>query len=209
MSWRIRSGPHPVLQKDNAWAWEIERNGEARRVLVGVTTRAMELSVDVLPEETAQARRTQGRNAVENILDREDPPGRITLGSMTSDRDVLRAQLTELNLRSRWYSSQLWYVSFAYIGVTGVAISTAAGTDPSLLQEFLWFCSGFGVMVTLHMVGVIRGERRAVQKLIEVEELLELEHAWLPQLTRDQSVLSLALVVPFASIGYLVIGFFA
>jgi hypothetical protein len=87
MPWTIRDGPRPGPWEGKdavGWRWEIERNGETRRMLVEVSGTAMGSANERLPGETVAAKETEGRSAVESILDREDPPGRISLG--TRDR---------------------------------------------------------------------------------------------------------------------------
>ena len=38
------------------------------------------------------------------------------------DKDIWIALYTQLNERSRWYTSQLWYISLAYIAVIGLGL---------------------------------------------------------------------------------------
>lgn len=86
----------------------------------------------------------------------------------------LRVQLTELNNRSRWYSSQLWQLPFAYLGVTGLLFGGVAGGG---LFEWLILCLVVflsGPFVIEHMANIADGERRAVKNLIAVEEKLGL-----------------------------------
>jgi hypothetical protein len=60
------------------WRWEIEKGEDNRRLLVEVSTQAMGVDPATLPEEVRLAKATQGQRAVESVLDREDPPGRIS-----------------------------------------------------------------------------------------------------------------------------------
>ena len=53
------------------------------------------------------------------------------------DPESLRAQLTELNIRSRTYTTQIWQVPFAYLGILSIAVVQAAGKLPSLLLALL------------------------------------------------------------------------
>ncbi|AUM14703.1 hypothetical protein [Ketobacter alkanivorans] len=87
-------------------------------------------------------------------------------------RQSLRVQLTELNNRSRWYSSQLWQLPFAYLGVTGLLFGGVAGGE---LFEWLILCLVVflsGPFVIEHMSNIADGERRAVKNLIAVEDKL-------------------------------------
>lgn len=82
VAWVIRDGPEPGSWEGvdaRSWRWEIERNAETRRLLVEVTGQA-ELTNS--REEIRRAVETQGRSEVEGVLDRDDPPGRITLTSV-------------------------------------------------------------------------------------------------------------------------------
>ena len=83
--------------------------------------------------------------------------------------DAKIAQFTELNNRGRWYSSQLWQVPFAYLGITAVAVAQAAEKSPRFLPLALFGCAVFGVCVLVHFRGMMDGEKRAVEDLIKVE----------------------------------------
>jgi hypothetical protein len=60
---------------DFVWSWPIERRGEARTVSVGLASGSAELVAD----ESRHAVDTLGRSAVTAVLDRDDPPRRITI----------------------------------------------------------------------------------------------------------------------------------
>jgi hypothetical protein len=94
---------------------------------------------------------------------------------ISPDKDSLQRQLTELNIRARWYSSQLWQVPFAYLGLTGLAVSNAVGKSSSHLPLIFWTCAVFGVCVIVHMTGMRDGEHRAVLNIQEVEDALHLK----------------------------------
>ena len=68
---------------------------------------------------------------------------------------IYLAQLTELGLRTRWYSAQLWQIPFAYLGLTGIALGALAASatvsDLRLGVAFL-AATGFGLLVTVHVV---------------------------------------------------------
>lgn len=92
-----------------------------------------------------------------------------------SHRQALQLQFRELNTRSRWYSSQLWQIPFAYLGVTGIVLGRLAGESRCQLSLGL-LCSGiFGILVSVHIFGLMNGEKRAVTGLEEVESKLGLE----------------------------------
>jgi len=88
--------------------------------------------------------------------------------------ETLRVQLVELNNRSRWYSSQLWQLPFAFLGVTGLSIATFIDKKPLFLALALFICSIFGLCICIHLRGILDGEKRAVQDLQDIENLLKL-----------------------------------
>ena len=88
--------------------------------------------------------------------------------------ESLIAQLAELNSRSRWYSSQLWQVPFAYLGITGVVLAGLADKN-SILVLGLIAIGLFGICVSIHMYGMKDGEHRAVRNLQKIERELKLE----------------------------------
>jgi hypothetical protein len=86
MAWLLEpnSGPFPGPWEGKdavSWIWEIYRDGESRRVLIEVSGTAMAIADEYLPEETARARATSGRSEIEKILELDDPPNRISLGT--------------------------------------------------------------------------------------------------------------------------------
>jgi hypothetical protein len=84
MAWTIVGGPDEGSWEGKdvaAWRCEIDDGSSSRMLLVEVTGTAMEVDPESLPEEVRAARETQGRSAVENVLDRDDPPGRITFAT--------------------------------------------------------------------------------------------------------------------------------
>jgi len=94
---------------------------------------------------------------------------------LTPDQlDSLRVQLTELNNRARWYSSQLWQVPFAYLGVTGVLLSQMGCKSPTNWLLMSTAIAILGVFVIVHMNGIADGERRAVENLQAAEGALDI-----------------------------------
>jgi len=86
----------------------------------------------------------------------------------------LNVLLTEANNRSRWYSSQIWQLPFAYIGLTALVISQFAKASGVIPEYLLWavFSSAvFGLLVCEHMWSVWGGQERAIDLLIYLEEL--------------------------------------
>ena len=87
----------------------------------------------------------------------------------------LRTQFTELNNRSRWYSSNLWQIPFAYFAIFTIVLVQVMKEFPNYFPLVLLSTGFFGVFVIWHMVGVIDGEKRAVQNLKEIENQLNLK----------------------------------
>lgn len=87
MSWELRdtSGPYPAPWEGRdavGWVWELYgENDESRRILVEVSGTAMAVAPEYLPEETRLARETSGRSEVERVLELDDPPRRVSLGT--------------------------------------------------------------------------------------------------------------------------------
>lgn len=79
--------PHSEFgQRSDAigWRWEIERGEENRRLLVEISNQAIGINPSTLPDEVRLAKDTQGQSAVESVLGRDNPPGRISF--TTSER---------------------------------------------------------------------------------------------------------------------------
>ena len=96
----------------------------------------------------------------------------MTSNSPTNPETALLAQLTELNNRSRWYSSQLWQIPFAYLGLTVVMLAAlhdaCAGTRAiaSIASALI------GICVLFHTHKIKGGEKRAINNLRAVEVIL-------------------------------------
>ncbi|WP_153145319.1 hypothetical protein [Dechloromonas sp. H13] len=89
--------------------------------------------------------------------------------------DALKEQLKELNNRARWYSGQLWYIPYAYFGLTGIAISNVVVKQSVYIGGTLIACGILGLFVLWHMWLIKDGEKRAVENLLLVEIALGLE----------------------------------
>ncbi|OGW55626.1 MAG: hypothetical protein A2Y81_00365 [Nitrospirae bacterium RBG_13_43_8] len=91
-----------------------------------------------------------------------------------NELETWRTQLTELNNRSRWYSTQLWQLPFTYLAVTAIVIANLESQKTYIVG--LSFLAAFilGIFVSWHMKGILDGEKRAVKNLQKVEEKLGL-----------------------------------
>lgn len=94
-------------------------------------------------------------------------------------RESLRLQLTELNNRSRFYSTELWHVPFAYLGFTSIALAQIL-SEAKAHMYFGYVCLLFGVIgffVAVHMRRTRGLEQEAVRRLQGVERALGLPEA--------------------------------
>jgi hypothetical protein len=85
--------------------------------------------------------------------------------------EIWIARYEQLNERSRWYTSQLWYVPFAYIALVGIGIekvSALTGKTRGFGFAVLSLLS-FGTFV--HVLSVKYFERRAVRAMQKLETL--------------------------------------
>jgi len=81
MPWVIRGEPRtaPWEEKDTfGWQWEIVRGNEARIVTVRLTGQVRVETEQGRREEARWAIETNGRSAVESVLDQDDPPDTIS-----------------------------------------------------------------------------------------------------------------------------------
>lgn len=90
------------------------------------------------------------------------------------NEESLRVQLAELNNRSRWYSSELWQVPFAYLGLSGVVVAQVADKASKYLSLIFFASAVFGAFVIWHMSRLRSSEQRAIKHLQETEKALNL-----------------------------------
>lgn len=88
--------------------------------------------------------------------------------------ESLRAQLSELNIRSRAYTAQLWQIPFAYIGISVVVLDQVIAT-PEYFATALLLSGILGTAVLFHITAMLEGTKRAVANIRKVEGLLRLE----------------------------------
>lgn len=84
--------------------------------------------------------------------------------------DKWNVQYEQLNQRSRWYSSQLWYVPFAYVGLVGLGIEKIQRLPDPLDNLAYLMLSIFSVAVYIHVVSLKFYERRAVLGMQNMED---------------------------------------
>lgn len=115
-------------------------------------------------------------------------------------QSALRVQLVELNNRSRWYSSQLWQVPFAYIGIAGIVL--ASSNSEGIGWVLLGLCV-FGIFVVLHLKYIARAAEYAVRKLEKTEKSLNLEPT---VMSRPGTYKPLCLALVGAVVVFLILG---
>lgn len=75
--WSLHSGPEAINMENgadwSAWRWWVANAGEVRAVAVYVAAAAMACEIGDLDRGTAAARESEGRSAVEQMLDMPDP----------------------------------------------------------------------------------------------------------------------------------------
>lgn len=89
-------------------------------------------------------------------------------------QDALIGQLTQLNERASWYSTQLWALPLAYLGGVSVAVGTVAKDARDLFGPTLLLSGICGLLILAHLRGVADGEKRAVENLGRIERDLKL-----------------------------------
>lgn len=119
--------------------------------------------------------------------------------------DSLRVQLSELNIRGRWYSSQLWQLPFAYFGVSGLVVGQALTRNTTYLPVILIAVAIFGFFVIWHMIGILDGQKRSVDNIQSIEKSL---HLPVTALWKLYYVLPLIIAVLFGVLAYLGFGLF-
>jgi hypothetical protein len=85
--------------------------------------------------------------------------------------ESLQVQLTQLNERSRAYTTQMWQLPVAYVAAAGVALSSTKGL-PSPIELFV--VGIVGLLVFLHLDAIDDGRRRAVENMQRLERELHL-----------------------------------
>jgi len=76
----------------------------------------------------------------------------------------------QLNQRSRWYSSQLWYIPFAYLGIVGIGLEKILKLSYPLNSLGLVLFSIFSISVFVHVSSIKFYERRTVRSMQEIED---------------------------------------
>ena len=75
----------------------------------------------------------------------------------------------QLNERARWYSSQLWYIPFAYVGLVGMGIDKIFSLTIPFKGIALIFLGIFSLSVYVHVSALKYYERRAVRSMQQME----------------------------------------
>ena len=110
--------------------------------------------------------------------------------------DSFRVQLVELNNRSRWYSSQLWQVPMAYLGLTGIFLANTGDVGQGFRTIAFLGSAVLGCVVLWHIKRIKADQDRAVRNLQCVEARLLLPRsALLGKESGGSSVLPLVVAV--------------
>jgi hypothetical protein len=89
------------------------------------------------------------------------------------DDEKWKTKYEQLNRRARLYSSQLWYVPFAYLGIIAVTLDKIPNLPqdlPNLRGFVLVFMGIFSIAVFVHISSIKYLERRAVKEMRKLEE---------------------------------------
>jgi hypothetical protein len=87
---------------------------------------------------------------------------------MAEDWD--RTKWEQLNLRSRWYSGQLWYVPFAFVGVVGLIFDNILKLAYPLNSFGFIFIGLLSLAVVVHIMSLRHYELKAVSNMRKLEQ---------------------------------------
>ena len=79
-------------------------------------------------------------------------------------------QYAELNQRTRWYTSQLWYVPFAFIGILALGIDKINSLVEPLRSFAFLMLSFFSLAVYVHVTSLKFYERRNILAMQQLED---------------------------------------
>ena len=87
---------------------------------------------------------------------------------MAEDWDKIKWE--QLNRRSRWYSAQIWYVPFAYVGIVGFAFDKILELEAPLNSFAFIFIGILSLAVVIHIISLRYYELRAVSNMRKLEQ---------------------------------------
>jgi len=93
-------------------------------------------------------------------------------GVSGKEKSYLHPLFTELNNRTRWYSTELWQVAFVYIGITAVAIGQVIDKGIEYLPYIFGASAFLGLFVVWHMTRLRKSEQRHILTLALIESEL-------------------------------------
>ena len=79
-------------------------------------------------------------------------------------------QYDQLNQRARWYSAQMWYVPFAFVGIISLGIGKINDVPKPLKTFALLMLSFFSLAAFVHVTALKYYERRAVRGMQQIED---------------------------------------
>lgn len=84
--------------------------------------------------------------------------------------DIWIARYEQLNERSRWYTSQLWYIPFAFVALVGLAVDKVLALPTPLQGLALALLALLSFATFVQMAAIKRYERRAVRAMQRLEK---------------------------------------
>ncbi len=79
-------------------------------------------------------------------------------------------QYEQLNQRTRWYTSQLWYVPFAFIGILALGIEKINSLSEPLRSFVFLMLSFFSLSVFVHVSSLKFYERQNILAMQQLED---------------------------------------
>lgn len=121
---------------------------------------------------------------------------------------ALIEQLSQLNQRARWYSTQLWALPLTYIGGAGALIGNFTKEAPLYCGLALTATGLIGIAILGHLDGISDGEARAVENLAKTEEQLNLFNTvkYAPKYTTPLKLSVRATTILLLAAGFITLG---
>lgn len=89
---------------------------------------------------------------------------------------ALVAQLSQLNERSRWYSSRLWQEPLSFFGIVALALGSFDKLQSDVLRGSMLIGLGaLGLVLSWSLYHMKKPRRTAIEALIQIEQKLNLQ----------------------------------
>jgi hypothetical protein len=125
-------------------------------------------------------------------------------GENQPESDSLRVQLSELNNRSRWYSTQRWVIPLAYVGGTANVLFQLDTPNKTIIGCAYIAASLIGIPLLNHLSAIDKAVGRAVRNIQETERALHLPETAkykAESITEPLELLTLLTAVVYSIIG--------